>query len=311
MPLQQATHVTRSKMIPPALRKFTRLAICARLGGRRIGRWSRSRDRLIDMMVAAMLILLCALVLGCANTESKPTSAVALSCGSNLRFDESALDDAASDPAGDAPGVALATFLMSPEAAVSRLPHANWIRVATSADGILFVAKSSIPDSPFASVELRREGQSAWAPTAWGGCLPRYESDTVEAADWDLVAAPNGDATSFGAFVHAVNCATFGVGDDVILTPTIAYGPQVVTVTIWVARTPAPLGPVGCPARPPQLYEVSLTEVLGTRQLLQGGVIPQQPVRVGTPVVDPGQSSPGPDLRSPVSSPTAVVGRDF
>ena len=118
----------------------------------------------------------------------------------------------------------------------------------------------------------------------------------MQASDWDLAASTNPRAVAIDVLVTFAEC---GQVDDAhtLLESSITYGTKSVTITTWVGRPQGGEGAAGCVASLPRLFTIPLREPVGSRILLNGGVVPAQPVVLGTMVVDPGDASLGPDPR--------------
>lgn len=228
--------------------------------------WRRTGEVLLTEHRMRVLIALTGsllLLVSCANSPPRPSTGLALSCGSGPEFRESDFSKPAGDPASDEAGKALATFLASREAAAAQLPRTSWSRIAEAPAEILFLSSASVRDAPFGMVAMRREN-SVWIADTWGGCLPRYQSGAMQASDWDLAASTNPRAVAIDVLVTFAEC---GQVDDAhtLLESSITYGTKSVTITTWVGRPQGGEGAAGCVASLPRLFTIPLREPVGSR----------------------------------------------
>lgn len=254
------------------------------------------RERRASLSVSVRFGLAAVLLLSACSPPTNSNPAVRLSCGSVARFDE---PDLRRDVAvtGDAPGVALTSFLASSETSRAQLPALGWRRVTATPDVVLFVAQPRIGDDPpFVMVEVVRD-DGRWVAATWGECRPRYVGDLMRAASWSLRSTPHPDARSMEVLIADPECAEGPLNASQILPPTVQYQDRVVTVTIWIGRSASLDTARGCPGFPPLPYAIQLSESLGRRKVLDGGVIPARAVHLAAPLLNPGDASPGPDLR--------------
>lgn len=231
---------------------------------------------------------------GCGPTPTQLTPGLSLSCQTGLSFSEADLGRPPTDPASDDAGKALASFLASPEITIARLPRSSWFRAAASDDRILFLG-SRVPDVPYAMVAMRLSDHQ-WAAESWGGCWPRFQTDAAEAIDWNLEARPAPAVEGIDALVSLENCG--GTDKQSLLAPTVTYGVDAITVTIWATRPSAHDAVNGCLPGLSQKVHVPFSEAIGTRTVRDGGVSPARVATVAPVGVDPGNASPGPDPRT-------------
>lgn len=247
------------------------------------------------MGVFAGLGLAAILLLSACSPPTNSNAEIRLTCGTIARFDEADLRMGI-EAAGDAPGRALTAFLASREANRAQLPVWGWRRVSEAPGVVLFVAPRNGPDVPLVMVELVRNGD-LWLADTWGECRPRFLSDTKRAGSWDLASTPQRSAQRIDVLVTDPECSEAPLTVGQILPSTIHYGDQSVIVTIWIGRSAAVDTARGCPGLPPLTYSIDLDEPLGQRTLFDGGVLPARAVQPAVPFDNPGDASPGPDLR--------------
>lgn len=121
-------------------------------------------------------------------------------------------------------------------------------------------------------------GPNGWALEESGECRPQAEFASLNGATWTLapdVPFPTRRSTTFTALVRETECTGGLTADGRVLPPAILYGSGEV-LAIFAVRSPPPPagGAVGCPAPMPTRVEVALSEPLGDRRLLDGGVSP-------------------------------------
>ena len=107
------------------------------------------------------------------------------------------------------------------------------------------------------------------------GLLPLDDFVELGGATWALPpdAAIDPETTEFVALVTEIECASGQASDGRIPPPQITYGADSVTVTFSVQRLE---GAQACPGNPATPVTVTLTEPLGARELLDGGLSPAQ-----------------------------------
>lgn len=240
---------------------------------------SGRRRRLVGVANVARIVTIALIMVACQQ-EGQPSVRLALSCGNGPDFLPGDLHGRPSDPGTDVVGRALARFLSTTEASFARLPPAGWLRVAATRDNVLFLAPSTLPDARFAMVVLR-QANGDWMPEAWGGCQPVVRGGTTFPAQWALVSRATGDATSFDVWIRPTDCATGQPLGDRLLPPIISYGDTSVTVTWQTAAVVRSSQAVACPAEVPARTSLILSQPLGERELLDGGVYPARPVEIG------------------------------
>ena len=242
--------------------------------------YARSGRRRRAVAIDVVRIVTFALIMVACQQEAQPSVRLALSCGNGPDFLPGDLQGQPSDPGADPVGRALARFLSTNEASFARLPPAGWLRVAANRDNVLFLAPSRLPDARFAMVVLRQTNGD-WAPEAWGGCEPVVRGGSTFPAQWALVSRANGEATSFEVWIRPTDCATGQPLGDRLLPPIVNYGDTSVTVTWQTAAVVRNSQAVACPAEVPARTTLVLSQPLGERELLDGGVYPARPVEIG------------------------------
>ena len=168
-------------------------------------------------------------------------------------------------------GPALALHLGAPMA--DFLPKAGW-RVLLARPGFVLFGAAGQPgaESDFFSVQAVSDG-GPWEVQGWGGCRPfRVHESGAGPATWTLAGPqPDPATTEFVAEVTEVSCASGRPPDGRVVPPEILYSEAAVVVTFFVRHLP---GIQECPGNPSIPYPVQLTEPLGERPLLDGGVYP-------------------------------------
>jgi len=232
--------------------------------------------------------------LGACSIETGPTATGALSCGSQLTFDEADLVARGGLGKVDGASDALSAFLASEDARNANLSGFGWTRVSDREDAVLFIAGT--PATGFMMVAVsQRSGR--WAAEEWGECRPTAEHPDLDAAVWDLAAEPEATSTQVLAVAAAGFCAGDGPLDTRLRPPSVAYASDSITVTLWVTSV-APRSEVSaCVGGLFTPVTIALTEPIGPRVLLDGGEYPPRVVAIRAADVDPGMASPGPAVR--------------
>lgn len=243
----------------------------------------------------ATLLLIVLLMLGCNSVDRSVDPAIGLSCGSGPRFSAEELIDR-TRRGGEPLDSTLTSFLSTPEAARAGLPKSGWFLVRSTTSSALFLAPSTLADAPFAMVTLRKGSDRNWSTETWGGCVPALNSERAAVGSWDLAQAPDRASTELETLVTEADCTGSERAGGRVLPPSIEYSESNVVVTFWITPFATSQEAVPCIGAPPTPYVVKLTEPLGGRVLLDGGVLPHRPVVVTAPPRDPGDASPGPPI---------------
>lgn len=239
------------------------------------------------MAVVLMTVAACSMESGLAATRE-------LTCGSQLRFDEADLIAPVGVTNVDGASDALHAFLTADDATHTGLPTTGWRRVADTGDEALFIADA--PSGGLMMVTLSR-GPERWSAVEWGTCLPRPVHTDLDVAVWDLAAEPLATSSEIPAVVAAGYCAGDGPLDTRLQPPSVVYGSDSITVTLWVTSV-APRSDVSaCVGGPFTPITIALTELIGSRVLRDGSEFPARLVQVRAADVDPGLASPGPVVR--------------
>jgi hypothetical protein len=152
------------------------------------------------------------------------------------------------------------------------LPRGGWHLVSMSPARAVYVARG-LGDEPWAMVTLDNTG-SGWTMDEAGGCrLQAVLGAGLDTATWwvDPTTPVDRSSTTFTALVQEQTCASGRAPEGRIAAPAIAYGAT--SVVIVFATIPLP-GGQDCPGAPPGHFTVELSEPLGDRQLLDGGLLP-------------------------------------
>lgn len=234
------------------------------------------------------------MALGACSIQTGPTATEALSCGSQLRFDEADLMTPVGLTKVDEASDALHAFLATDQATHADLPASGWTRVTDTGDAVLFIAGA--PSTGLSMVTIsQRSGR--WAAEEWGECRPTAEHPDLDAAVWDLAAEPEATSTQVLAVAAAGFCAGDGPLDTRLRPPSVVYTSDSITVTLWVTSV-APRSEVSaCVGGLFTPVTIALTEPIGPRVLLDGSEFPPRVVAIRAADVDPGMASPGPVVR--------------
>jgi hypothetical protein len=210
------------------------------------------------------------------STSPSPTdSGLTYSCGGHP-FSPAIFNEPELDLQSSAAGAALAEFIASGQRGEELLPAAGWHLAGSDDSTASFVA--SFPGDPaYAEAQLERDA-AGWQVVGWGQCRPRLELAGVNAATWTIVPGQEIDATTrtFSADVTEAECAGGQSSEGRVRAPLIIYEPD----RVVVAFTVEPLGgDQDCPSNPATRVRVELSEPLGDRELLDGGMLPWQDPR--------------------------------
>jgi len=167
---------------------------------------------------------------------------------------------------------ALRALLAGPDMETDFLPDSGWYLAGRDATRASFVAPVA-GDPPFVEAVIEN-GPDGWRPAGWGQCRPRLALDGLSAATWILdpaEAVPGPETTTFTALVTETDCASGRPPGDRLQPPEVFYGTEEVVV-IFAVRPQA--GNQDCQGNPSTAVTVELSEPLGERRLLDGGVFP-------------------------------------
>jgi hypothetical protein len=130
-------------------------------------------------------------------------------------------------------------------------------------------------------IEVTADG-SGWKPGSMGTCELRVVLSTeFGPASWALNPAfgsPSADTTELQILVWERACSSGSPATGRMSAPVIDYGADTVTITIGVRPLQVEPGAgLSCPMPPGTPASVRLSEPLGERTLLDGGVLPPAP----------------------------------
>lgn len=213
-----------------------------------------------------------------ATTPGSTPPAIGYSCGGPA-FSPDIFDEPDFDLSSLPAGVALAEFIESGQDGEEILPkRGHWHVVGADDATASFVA--AVPgDPPYVDARVAKDG-GAWRVVGWGQCRPRVAFEGTGAATW-VLGSENVEpsATSFVAAVTEMACASGRSSEGRVNEPMILYRPDAVVVIFTVDPLP---GGQNCPSNPPTRVKVELSEPLGDRKLLDGGMYPWgDPTRPG------------------------------
>ena len=116
--------------------------------------------------------------------------------------------------------------------------------------------------------------QGPWGVVTWGGCSLARFNPALHTAHWVILGPyPPPSATRFTAWVVTPSCFDGRpTPPEDIHNPEIDIRADAVTITFFAEVEQR--GIYDCQERPRTAYEVTLSEPLGTRQLLDGGLYP-------------------------------------
>jgi hypothetical protein len=193
-----------------------------------------------------------------------------LTCGDGDTFPGAALQGpGGAELGGDAAAAALRTVLA--EGGDPQLPRSGWHRVAASDSRAQFVARGV--GTPWVVIAVEN-GPSGWSMDLAGECrLTVVIPAGLNLASWWIDPAagvPGPEATTLKVLVHE-QCGRSAEGR--IAAPAVIYQPDAIIVVFGVVKPSGGQDTI-CLDSPPTRYEVVLTEPLGQRRLLDGGVVP-------------------------------------
>jgi hypothetical protein len=195
-----------------------------------------------------------------------------LTCGNGDTFPAAALQGPGGAELGqDAPAVGLRAVLA--ERGDPQIPLTGWHLVSLSATQAQFVARG-LGGQPWVVVALERSGE-AWTMDLAGACrLAVLLGPGIDTASWwvdPAAGAPVPAQTTLDVLVQETACAGGRPPDGRIVAPVVVYQPDALVVVFGIVPLP---GAHDCPGAPPAKYRIALTEPLGQRRLLDGGVVP-------------------------------------
>lgn len=207
-----------------------------------------------------------------ATIDERGLVAGLLTCGDGTTFPANALDGpGGAEQGADEAAAALRAAIADTEGV--QFPRSGWHLVALSATQAQFIARGVGADSWFV-VSLMR-GAAGWALDLAGECgLIVVLGPGIGPAAWWLDPAaglPGPDSRELMALVQERACAGGRPPDGRIAAPLIVYRPDAVVVLFGVVPLP---GDHDCPGAPPGKVRIELSEPLGQRRLLDGGVVP-------------------------------------
>ena len=195
-----------------------------------------------------------------------------LSCGGGDPFPAAALQGPGAAELGqDATAAGLRAVLA--ERGDPQIPLIGWHLVAATATSAHFVAHG-LGGEPWVEVALQRNA-AGWTMDLAGACrLIVVLGPGIDTAQWWLDPAAGElkpTQTTLDVLVHERTCASGRPPDGRIAAPIVVYQPDALVVAFGIV----PLaGPQDCPGAPPGKFRIVLTEPLGQRRLLDGGVVP-------------------------------------
>lgn len=204
---------------------------------------------------------------------------LALTCGSPARFHPDALRGRVGAESADHPAAAALRRLLDHDRALRG--RQGWYLVALSDTGALFIVPGRPgEDIPYWMAEFEKRGDR-WTFARSGQCEIRPSFEGIGQATWTL--APGQPLTPhtevINVLVAELACAS-GSSPEGRLVPAAAVYQETAIIIIYGVR---PLhGPQTCQAAPAAATRLRLSEPLGDRQLLDGGVLPPA-VRGGPP----------------------------
>jgi hypothetical protein len=195
-----------------------------------------------------------------------------LTCGEGDAFPAAALQGpGGAEFGGDATATALRTVLA--EGGDPQLPRSGWHLVSRSATQAQFVARGQ-GESPWVVVALTNDA-AGWTMDLAGACRLQFViGPGIKIASWWLdptAGVPAPAATGIDVLVHE-ECGPPTAGR--VAAPVVVYAPDAVTMLFGVVPGVGGGQDSICIDSAPSPYRVTLTEPLGQRQLLDGGVIP-------------------------------------
>jgi hypothetical protein len=196
-----------------------------------------------------------------------------LNCGGPLTFTADALLGISGAEASDHPAAEALRQLV----ADSPLPkRPGWRLVVLNDENAQFLLPATRPDgSAFWYAEFL-SADSSWQYVRSGQCDITPALEGVEPARWELApgAQPHSDSRTLSVLVFEQACASGASPEGRIVAAAVIY--LVDSVTVIFGTRPLP-GPQTCQPGPPAEVSVELHEPLGSRELLDGSVIPPEP----------------------------------
>jgi hypothetical protein len=205
----------------------------------------------------------------------------ALTCGDGSIFPPEALTGPIGAELGlDDAAAALREFLATEQAPEMAYPMSGWQRVSETGDAVLFVVQGA-GDPAWHQIALTRQA-GRWQLDRVGACAMTIAVPTgITIADWwiDPAEPPDATTTRVSAILVERACTGGKQATGRILPPIILYRNDSVVVAVAVTDLP---GANDCPGNPPTPFEFDLTQPLGARRLLNGGVWPPaEPIAPG------------------------------
>jgi hypothetical protein len=199
-----------------------------------------------------------------------------LTCGDGLEFPaEALLGEGGAENDFEPASLALRQLLVGPDGDGLDLPPAGWHRAVRTGTNALFLARAKPGnDSNWLVVSFLAD-PSGWILDSGGECgLTVALPEGIGPASWWLdpsAGPPPAEATSVAAFLVENSCASGKSPAGRVLAPVIRYGDSSVSVLFAIRKRP---GGQDCPGNPPLAIQLELTEPIGDRKLLDGGVFP-------------------------------------
>jgi hypothetical protein len=158
----------------------------------------------------------------------------------------------------------------------------TWQLAGSDDTGAIFLSRSDAAgSSTWNSIEVSAD-PGGWKPTGMGGCVPRVVlSAEFGPATWALnpsFAPPVAATTQLHLLVWELACSSGSPATGRISAPVVQYAATSVTITLGVRPLQvAPGFAVTCPGPPGTPATLNLAEPLGSRTLLDGGLVPPAP----------------------------------
>lgn len=130
-------------------------------------------------------------------------------------------------------------------------------------------------DPRFVEATFNNEGSAPWTLAGWGECRPTIVLDGLSLATWSLdpnLPPPDATATTLTAIVTERACTGAQPMVGRLLPPSITYGAE--SISLVFAARPLQGEMFTCPGNPSTRVTVELSEPLGDRRLLDGGLFP-------------------------------------
>lgn len=207
-----------------------------------------------------------------AESPLEPGPPVLACFGNELLFGRDDLDAPATAEQGAGPEAEGLRAVLGGGEELGGYPARGWRELARTEAEVLFATGE--PPEDLLGLVLERRGE-AWVFRSSGGCVPEVVRDGLARAEWRLAAgapAPGPASEVVEVEVTERACAGGQSSEARVVGPEVAYGVDAVVVTFFVE--PLPPGDVTCQGNPSSLRSVRLSESLGDRSLLDGGVYP-------------------------------------